>query len=38
MFSEYGQEQKYYHYKTEVTYKEIMLPPHVPPKVCFVGR
>ena len=32
LFSEYDQEQKYYPYKTEVTHKEIMLPPHVPPE------
>ena len=30
LFSEYDQEQKYYPYKTEVTHKEILLPPHVP--------
>ena len=32
LFSEYDQEQKYYPYKTEVTHKEIMLPPHAPPE------
>ena len=32
LFSEYDQEQKYYPYKNEVTHKEIMLPPHVPPE------
>ena len=32
LFSEYDQEQKYYPYKNEVTHKEIMLPPHTPPK------
>ena len=32
LFSEYDQEQKYYPYKNEVTYKEIMLPPHAPPE------
>jgi len=32
LFSEYAQEQKYYPYKNEVTHKEIMLPPHVPPE------
>ncbi len=32
LFSEYDQQQKYYPYKTEVTHKEIMLPPHVPPE------
>ena len=32
LFSEYGQEQKYYPYKNEVTHKEIMLPSHVPPE------
>jgi len=32
LFSEYDQEQKYYPYKTEVTHKEILLPPHVPPE------
>ena len=31
-FSEYDQEQKYYPYKTEVTHKEIMRPPYVPPE------
>jgi len=30
--SEYGQERKYYPYKTEITHKEILLPPHVPPE------
>ena len=32
LFSEYDQEQKYYPYKNEVTHKEILLPPHVPPE------
>ena len=32
LFSEYDQAQKYYPYKTEVTHKEILLPPHAPPK------
>ena len=32
LFSEYDQEQKHYPYKNEVTHKEIMLPPHVPPE------
>ena len=32
LFSEYDQEKKYYPYKTEVTHKEIMLPPHAPPE------
>ena len=32
LFSEYDQQQKYYPYKTEVTHKEIMLPPHVLPE------
>ena len=32
LFSEYDQEQKYSPYKTEVTHKEIMLPPHAPPE------
>lgn len=32
--SEYGQEQKYYPYKNEVTHKEIMLPPHAPPDLA----
>lgn len=27
LFSEYDQEQKYYPYKTEITHKEILLPP-----------
>ena len=30
--SEYGQERKYYPYKTKTTHKEILLPPHVPPE------
>jgi len=30
--SEYDQQQKYYPYKTEVTHKEIMLPPLAPPE------
>lgn len=32
LFSEYDQAQKYYPYKNEVTHKEIMIPPHAPPK------
>mgnify|MGYP002791640676 CR=1 FL=1 len=32
LFSEYDQQQKYYPYKTEVTHKEILLPPNVPPE------
>ena len=32
LFSEYDQEQKYYPYKNEITHKEIILPPHVPPE------
>ncbi len=35
LFSEYDQEQKYYPYKTEVTQKEIMLPPHVSPEYAY---
>ena len=38
LFSEYDQEQKYYPYKTEVTHKEIMLPPHVPPEYADLIR
>lgn len=32
LFSEYDQQQKYYPYKTEVTHKEILLPPNAPPE------
>lgn len=32
LLSEYDQEQKIYSHKSEITYKEIMLPPHAPPK------
>ena len=32
LFSEYDQEQKYYSHKSEIVQKEIMLPPHAPPK------
>ena len=32
LFSEYDQQQKHYPYKTEVTHKEILLPPHAPPE------
>ena len=38
LFSEYDQEQKYYPYKTEVTHKEIMLPPYVPPEYADLLR
>ena len=37
LFSEYDQEQKYYPYKNEVTHKEIMLPPHVPPEYACIS-
>ena len=32
LFSEYDQQQKYYPYKTEVTHREILLPPNAPPE------
>lgn len=32
LFSKYDQQQKYYPYKTEVTHKEILLPPNAPPE------
>jgi len=32
LFSEYDQKQKYYSHKSEIVYKEILLPSHAPPE------